>query len=410
MSKSIQKSTDKLAFCSPARRGYQSPALRNEYRPRSRTPPRRDDRPDQYASRSYRRRSPSLKPARVVPRSTEESGRESVATSRRSSPRGQLRRPGNYEELGSHGQAYRTSLHARSPLPVRALQDEDGNGTSAVDMRARQDDESDVQMSDAYPSSRTGLTPAGAADRRDGRGIPTGPAAASRYAASTVMSAPLGPAAAPISMSAHNRPSSTIPPSYPRGNGFRGRGGMPAPRDYPPRDYAGSTSPTRGGRSGWGAGASYGRGAPLRDDSNFRDSYQQDSGSSAAPRNRDFPFPPPPGFRGNNSTSTTYPRTQRFNVPAASVHLADLPVIKPGGERISPLHDMSKAERLEEEAARLRKMIDEKQEQKRQSLREYETLDRQTKTAALRTDLAEENLRKMSEDTSGLGVGGVAAF
>ena len=71
---------------------------------------------------------------------------------------------------------------------------------------------------------------------------------------------------------------------------------------------------------------------------------------------------------------------------------------------------MSKADRLEEEAARLRKMIDEKQEQKRQALREWETLERQSKTAGLRTDLAEDNLRNLGEDASSLSVTGVAAF
>lgn len=74
---------------------------------------------------------------------------------------------------------------------------------------------------------------------------------------------------------------------------------------------------------------------------------------------------------------------------------------------MSPLHDMGKADRLEEEAARLRKMIDEKQEHKRQALREWDNLERQSKTAGLRTELAEESLRNLSEENSGLGV---AAF
>lgn len=201
------------------------------------------------------------------------------------------------------------------------------------------------------------------------------------------------------------------------------------PRDYPPRDYP-PTGPAsgRGGRGSWNVSTSYNRGPPATRESGppREGSYSHDSRTSGPPpaRHHDsMNAPPPPNFRsGSNSTSTTYPRSQRFNNPtgggpqtpsaptASSIHLADLPAIKPGGERLPPLQDMSKADRLEEEAARLRKAIDEKQERKRAGLREWERLERESKMAGLRTELAEEGLRALSGEGEGIGVGGVAAF
>jgi len=81
--------------------------------------------------------------------------------------------------------------------------------------------------------------------------------------------------------------------------------------------------------------------------------------------------------------------------------------IKSGGQRAPPLVDQSKADKLEEEAARLRKMIDDKQ-QKRVALKDWEKLEGDVKIAALRSDLADEHLRALSgETTDGLAA---AAF
>lgn len=104
-----------------------------------------------------------------------------------------------------------------------------------------------------------------------------------------------------------------------------------------------------------------------------------------------------------SSTSSTYPRTQRFNVHAA---LSDLPRIKPEGERLPPLFDSTKAERLEEEAARLRKMIDDKAGERRRSLREWERLDTAVRAAGERSEVVEDELRGLTGE--GLGMGGVA--
>lgn len=102
-----------------------------------------------------------------------------------------------------------------------------------------------------------------------------------------------------------------------------------------------------------------------------------------------------------NATSLTTPRTQRFNQ-----HLADIPKIKPGGEALPLPYETTKADKLEEEAARLRKMIDEKEMKKRQGLREWENLERESNTAALRSELAEEHLRSLNGEDSV----GAAAF
>lgn len=252
---------------------------------------------------------------------------------------------------------------------------------------------------------RDGMAAPSAPSNQD-RAPPTGPSS-NRYAA-LAESPSQGPPSAPLSMSAHNRPGSAAPPTYPRGGGgYRGRGGGMPSRDYPPRDY-----PPRGGYS-----APYGRGStpydrpPTREGYPARESYDS-RGAPAGPRPREYPstssgsasaFAAPPMFRSSNSTSTTYPRTQRFNT-----HLADIAQIKPEGQRAPPLVDPAKAEKLEEEALKLRKLIDEKQSRKRGALKEWERLENDVKTASLRSELADEHLRTLSgETTDGLAA---AAF
>jgi len=162
--------------------------------------------------------------------------------------------------------------------------------------------------------------------------------------------------------------------------------------------------------SGWSNGGGYGRGGGGGPPPS-REPYQSGRGGFH-PYERSHTseehFNGPAGgntggqaFRSNNSTSTTYPRTQRFNNI-----LNELPQVKEGGERLPPLHDSSKAERLEEEAARLRKLIDEKEARKRQGLRDWDRLEREAGTAVLKSELAEEHLRELT----GEGEGTAAAF
>ena len=73
--------------------------------------------------------------------------------------------------------------------------------------------------------------------------------------------------------------------------------------------------------------------------------------------------------------------------------LADLPRFVAGGHKMEPVADYTKLERLQEEAEKLRKLIDEKETKKRKQLRDWDRLRRESAAAAYRTQLAEEALR-----------------
>lgn len=174
------------------------------------------------------------------------------------------------------------------------------------------------------------------------------------------------------------------------------------------------------------------------------------AGPPAGPRganynSRDFPSPrgPPTGpsrsasyqateypFRSNNnSTSTTYPRSQRFNtgsvptgpsssttfsptttspVTAAPVsflksQLNTLERIVPGGRHIPGNGGLNtdqekRMKQLEEDADRIRSEIDLRQKHKREALREWNARESDSDIAALRSQLADEHLRVLSEE------------
>lgn len=85
--------------------------------------------------------------------------------------------------------------------------------------------------------------------------------------------------------------------------------------------------------------------------------------------------------------------------PAANrVHpaLQDLPKIVEGGVKSEPIVDRSKLDRLEDEAERLRKQIDEKEARKRKGLREWDRLQRESEVAGLKSELAEQALRQLN--------------
>ncbi|KAF2028592.1 hypothetical protein EK21DRAFT_69438 [Setomelanomma holmii] len=76
-------------------------------------------------------------------------------------------------------------------------------------------------------------------------------------------------------------------------------------------------------------------------------------------------------------------------------HLADLPKEIPGGQKAPEVYDKSKLLKLEEEARRLRELIDKKEDEKRQKLREWDGLERDAKAAQVRVDLADTSLRDL---------------
>ena len=149
----------------------------------------------------------------------------------------------------------------------------------------------------------------------------------------------------------------------------------------------------------------------------------------------------------NNSSSTTYPRSQRFNTgpssslpvgpssvsttfnntsvstsvsspitpatPASFVKskLSTLERQIPGGRHVPgssqsitglSAEQEKKLKALEDDAERIRLDIAERQRAKRESLTEWEVRERESEIAALRSDLAESHLRALGEDDTAM--------
>jgi hypothetical protein len=206
--------------------------------------------------------------------------------------------------------------------------------------------------------------------------IPRGPrAAAASHGPSPPAASPQGSA-----LNRYNNPILSAP-SRPRGS--RGGFGSYAPpresvqyRPSPRRDFSSGGGPPRGG--GYMAGPS--------------------------PRGSHFPAG---NFRGNSS-STTYPRSQRFDNPTSpsagpAAHLSDLAKPVEGGVKIPGGGGQADAKirKLEEEAERLRNQIAEKQDKKRGNLREWSRMGAETETLRLRGELIESKVGGRTDDGVG---------
>lgn len=357
---------------SPPRR-YSPPRESRDYRRRSPSP--RRDRPDPYTADTWRsRRSPS--PAKPTYASNDASGRESGATSRRSSP--PPIHPSRAALVVEERPTREVASAPRSPYRER---------DSERSRDFNRDRERSPRRRESPPSGPRGdrdfAPPTGpSSSYRNGesnfsRAPPTGPS--SRGYPSPAMSPPAGPTSSSAPQPP-SQPRSSNPvlaaPTRPRGGG---RGGFPydSPRDFsgaPPRRGSWVGGPRGGGH--------FGTGAP----SGPRGSF---SGAASFT----------PNFRGSsNSTSTTYPRTQRFRD-----HLADLPKEIPGGQKAPEVYDKSRILKLEEEARLLREKIERKEDEKRQKLREWEALERENATAQLRAELAESSLRELNGEGDASG-------
>ncbi|KAL8947594.1 MAG: hypothetical protein Q9222_006146, partial [Ikaeria aurantiellina] len=263
---------------------------------------------------------------------------------------------------------------ARSPPPIRSPPREYRQRSPPPSRRR----ESPPRVRDDYrdgppPSSRGEAyqsVPTGPSYRNgESRPPPTGPTSQDRFVREAP--SPSGPPSAPISMSAHNRPSSASllqAPTRPRVGGYA--------RDHPPRE------PTYGAPRGRGGGYHNSGPPPPRHSYDSRSppdgpsaSYTragpppQSSSSNHNPSSYDTPVHRPP-FRTNNSSSTTYPRTQRFNT-----HTADLSRPVPGGSLNTTGLDPQAEKRLkelDEQKQKLLEIINEKQAGKRKALREWE--------------------------------------
>ena len=339
----------------------------NNYRPGEITrspPPRRDEQRSRIPSPiSSRRSSPPVHPDRLAQAAS--------------------RSPGHHRPppSGPRGTGYRE----RYPPPLRSYPPDE---PLAPRQRTplRDDDHSNGYPAQQSVSYRNG----------DTRPPPRGP---SSYNSSHSRESPArAPPSEPLSVSAHNRLSSNAvlsAPTQPRG----GRGGPAFARPDSREPYGGQPT-ARSSRPPPIAPAPREFRPPPPTDyipNGPRSSYSRANTAYEAPA------PSAPPFRPNNSSSTTYPRTQRFN---PTNHLASLPAIVPGGKLLPSMDPTAdkKLAQLEEESKRLREAIEEKQKVKRQMLRDWESKERESRRDGLRSELAEAQL----EQLSGEQIGGAA--
>ncbi|OAX79341.1 hypothetical protein ACJ72_06337 [Emergomyces africanus] len=408
---------------SPKRERVASPPSRPRYeRPRSPAPPeysrgplrarsrsldRREPRREGAGERSWRRRSPSP----PIAQSVHNSGQVSTATSRRSSPplqqsdRMNMSRPGPV---------------ARSPanLPPRT-QYESRHSIPSPSYPIRSPPPRQVEPPRG-PASRPVSPPKGPSGRRPSPRLPAksfrpSPSGgdnnelgdhqrkSSRPQDFPSLSEPASPGhqngtqapRIPSQPQAFSKPQSVTPPSAPSTiqppTGPQTRGTNLALLSAPTRPKGG---PSPGSREGSWQGPARHNSPPIH--------HKTPTGPRAG-SNYESHRPPP--FRHNSSSSTPYshPRPQRpIN------YLSGLPPIVPGGKLLPSALDPSREKRLaqlEIDKEKLLEQIEEKQKAKRAGLREWEKLSRESATGALRSELAEGHLQRMTE---GDGLGGSA--
>ncbi|MCJ1483081.1 hypothetical protein MMC06_003247 [Schaereria dolodes] len=374
-----------------------------DFRPkeRSRSPPRRSTHVSHAASPiSSRRSSPQLHHDRMAMASGAHSpafsnARQHPPLEHRSPPyRGRERSPPRRTFSPPTRRSppeTRSPQHAptnyRERSPPRHEREEPRNGVTPTTW-------SNAQMSaPSGPSYRNGET----------RAPPSGPGV-SRYD-SHARDTPSAPPSAPISMSAHNRPSSALlltAPTQPRGGSSFNReprrdnsyaNGPPSASLHRPNRHYNAPPPHRQ--------SSYDSHSPTSIPTGPRSNPGYNGPSHTSSYESARPQPP---FRTNNSSSTTYPRTQRFHQ-----HLGSLPAIIPGG-KVAPsgldLAQEKRLQQLEDDKKKLLEAIEEKQRAKRAGLREWEKAERESAREALRSELAEGHLEKLSGD----GAMGGAAY
>ncbi|KAI9836198.1 MAG: hypothetical protein M1819_001535 [Sarea resinae] len=433
------------------RDGRRSPPAgpRATRRPRSRSPARFEGRYENQPADTWRRRSLSPpRDPRPEYRSEQSSGRASASTSRRSSPpihpgRLALQQPNtappNTDErspawrggppprgpaAGPLPSTYRqrSPIRERSP-PRRAWSPrprsprETGSYRSPPRRRESPPPRDDAFQKDGIANDARSPAPLNApsgpsyrnGDRNAGFYNPP-PLDEPRDLVSPSNASPSAASSTPMQMSAHNRmaPVSVLAaPSHPRnGPGPGSRYAREGSRDgsfsgYPPR-RAPSFSQHPYSRGPNRTPSSFAHGGP-------RPPREASPGSIPTGPRSSYSSGPPPPFAGgggmrasNNSTSTTYPRTQHFN------HLSTVPAIVPGGKLLpSNLKPevLEKLAKLEEEKRKIEEQLAEKLAKKRVGLREWEKLERESAREALKSDLAEQQLRVLTDDG---GLGGAA--
>ena len=291
------------------------------------------------------------------------------------------------------------SYRERSPPPADTFEH-----ARTRDMGTPHDD----VRSNGEPSQQP---PSGPSSYRNGnyeRPPPTGPSRS--FSQPSQQSPPTGPSASNMPMSAHNRGGggggSTLgAPTRPRGApGAPGGRFESTSREFTSPPMRGRGSLTYRGPAPFGPrGGGYGRGefgASRGDFGGGRGDFGPGSYRGGFGRGSEQTFP----FRGNNSSSTTYPRTQRFNT--IQQHLTTTEKIVPGGKLLPsslPPEQERRIKALEAEAERMRSEIAEKQRTKREVLNEWEVRERESEREGLRSELAEAHLQALMESEDGVG-------
>ncbi|KAI3341677.1 hypothetical protein F4824DRAFT_322905 [Ustulina deusta] len=358
----------------PPRRSPPPVSRTNTYRGRDRTPDRRGD--DRFGPSYPRRPSPPRDPAVG-------SALPSRDTSQRSSPRPDPPRRDDRSR-------------PETPPPARPISRSSHGGPGARE-KTPQTTPHDPQSGPSRPSRSPPRGPAAL------RAPPTGPRDGRGYGSQSAGSIgpPARPSAAPTPSPVVSRQENGAgaPPSGPRGF-VSGRGG----------GYG------RGGRGGsaWG-NTIQSRNLPTA---------QGPASASTTTSSNSIPTGPRASTTSQSVPSTPIPQAKPFNPPKgpaaennrpslAQQLIASMPPIIPGG-KMDPSHVplttgvlpelQPHMDRLKEEEEKLREEKYIKEEKLRKSLAAYERGERETKVMALRTELAEQSLKKFA----GEGLGGAA--
>ncbi|KAI1737194.1 hypothetical protein F4680DRAFT_429677 [Xylaria scruposa] len=359
----------------PPRRSPPPPPPRaSTYRGRSRTPDRRGD--DRFGPSYARRPSPPRE-------SAISSALPSRDTSQRSSPRPE---PPRRDERS----------RPETPLPTRPVSRSSHGGPGARD-RTPQKTPQDPQSGPSRPSRSPPRGPAAL------RAPPTGPRDGRGYGSQPAGS--IGPPA---------RPAAVPSPSPVVGRQENGTAAPPAgPRGFVATRGAGYT---RGGRGG----STWGNTVQSR---NLPPATGPASASTTTSSNS-IPTGPRAGSVSQSVPATPVSQAKPFNPPKgpaaesnrpslAQQLIAAMPPLIPGG-KMDPSHIplttgvlpelQPHMDRLKEEEEKLREEKYIKEEKLRKSLAAYEKGERETKVMALRTELAEQSMKKFA----GEGLGGAA--
>lgn len=400
------------------RRGYSPPRdngprfpRENNYRPaaalreRTRSPVRRSEHVSRIGTPiSSRRSSPQIHPDRAA---LAGSGTHSPP---HRNPRAPLTQPSpGYRERSPPRRVQSPPVPVamsppRESIPYRQRSPPPPRRRESPPVRARNDfrnGSSPNTWSNAPVAATQGLS----YQNGDSRGPVNGPGGPP-YNGSYTRESPSGPPSAPISMSAHNRPTTgslLTAPTRPRGgtsfsreNSRDGPYGPPQPRRGHPSHSPYHGPPPR--HHNYDHRSS--DGPPRAHNYDPRSSEGPPAGPRGPHPHHSNSGPPPfearPPFRSNNSSSTTYPRTQRFHG-----HLAGVPAIVPGGRSAPSGMDPAAEKRLvqiEEDKKKLLEAIEEKQKAKRQGLREWDKTERESKREGLKSELAEDHLDRMTSE------------